>query len=191
VFQADAALPTGIRVTSFGCTGPITTNQCNGDAAATVSVGLGPISALPTPPNSPLTARGTVSIGNAALGVVNSDPSANGITINAGMGINAPNVRITTVPGTPPQSTLVGNDAALRDTTEAEMFSTFFGMTKEAYSALPTVQQLNCPCTETDVQNAYNAGARQLWLNGNLVMNSNATIGSETDPFVLVAEGAR
>lgn len=188
---ALVASPTSgtVRLVSYGCTRPITDDTCTGDAAATVSVTLGAISGLATPPAAPLTARGTVSIGNAALGVVNGDPTTNGITINAGMGINAANARITTVPGTPPKSTLVGNDASLRDTTEDQMFATFFGMSKDAYQNLPSVTKLTCPCTETTVRNAYDSGARQLWLEGNLAMNANLTIGSVDDPVLLVTNG--
>jgi Tfp pilus assembly protein PilX len=188
VFSASAT-PGTVRLTSYGCTAPITSDDCTGDAAATVSVTLGAISGLATPPAAPLTARGTVSIGNAALGVINGDPTTNGITINAGMGIDATNVRISTVPGTPPKSTLVGNDASLRETTEDQMFATFFGMSKDAYQSLPTVTKLTCPCTETTVRNAYDNGARQLWLEGNLVMNANLTIGSVTDPVLMVTNG--
>jgi hypothetical protein len=142
-----------------------------------------------TPPAAALTARGYVSIGNAALGVVNGDPSSNGITINAGMTIDADRARVTTVPGTPPHASLVGNDASLRNTTEAQMFSTFFGMTKESYQALPSIKRLTCPCTETHVKTAYDEGVRQFWLDGNLEMNANLTIGSESDPVLMIVDG--
>ena len=154
-----------------------------------MSVSLGPVSGLATPPAAPLTARGKVEIGNAALGVINGDPTTNGITINAGMGIDASNVRITTVPGTPPASTLVGNDASLRDTTEDQMFATFFGMSKEAYQNLPSVTKLDLPVHGNHDPNAYNAGARQIWLEGNLTMNANLTIGSVDEPVLLVTNG--
>lgn len=178
-----------LRLVSYGCTSPITSATCTGDAGATVSVSLGPVSGLATPPAAPLTARGKVEIGNAALGVINGDPTTNGVTINAGMGIDASNVRITTVPGTPPASTLVGNDASLRDTTEDQMFAMFFGMSKDAYQNLPSVTKLICPCTENTIQTAYNAGARQIWLEGNLTMNANLTIGSVAEPVLLVTNG--
>jgi PilX N-terminal len=178
-----------MRLVSYGCTSPINSATCAGDAGAMVSVSLGLVSGLSTPPAAALTARGKVEIGNAALGVINGDPTTNGITINAGMGIDATNVRITTVPGTPPSSTLVGNDASLRDTTEDQMFATFFGMSKEAYRELPSVTKLTCPCTENTIQTAYNAGARQIWLEGNLTMNANLTIGSVAEPVLLVTNG--
>ena len=187
-FVANAVAGT-VELVSYGCTAPITNATCSGDGAATVRVALGGVSGLATPPTAPLTARGRVSIGNAALGVVNGDPSTNGITINAGMDINAPNVRVTTVPGTPPQSTLLGNDPSLRDTTEDQMFATFFGMSKTSYKSLPAVRQYACPCTETTILQAYNEGVRQFWLEGDLTMNANVTIGSPTDPVLVVVNG--
>ena len=187
-FVANAVAGT-VQLISYGCTVPITDATCTGDGVATVRTALGGVSGLSTPPASPLTARGRVSIGNAALGVINGDPSSNGITINAGMDIDAPNARVTTVPGTPPQSTLVGNDASLRNTTEEQMFATFFGMSKASYKTLPSVKQITCPCTETTITNAYAEGVRQFWLEGNLSMNANITIGSDTDPVLVVATG--
>lgn len=180
-----------IDLVSYGCTTVINGTVCDGDAKAIVRTSMGQVSGLSTPPAAPLTARGNVSIGNAALGVINPDPNTNGVTINAGGTIDAANVRITTIPGTPPKSTLVGNDTSLRDKSEDGMFSTFFGMSKENYKALPTTYILPCTsCTETDVQTAYNAGYRQLWINNALNMNSSATIGSETDPLVMVVDNS-
>jgi Tfp pilus assembly protein PilX len=178
-----------VQLVSYGCTAPISDATCTGDGAATVRVAVGGVSGLATPPAAPLTARGRVSIGNAALGVINGDPSSNGITINAGMDIDASNVRVTSVPGTPPQSTLVGNDVTLRNTTEDQMFATFFGMSKTSYKTLPSVKRITCPCTESTLTTAYAQGARQFWLDGNLEMNANITIGSETDPVLVVVDG--
>ena len=189
VLQSSGTAGT-LRITSYGCTSAITGTICMGDGAATVSVALGGVSGLATPPAAPLTARGRVSVGNAALGVQNGDTTSNGITINAGMDIDAPNVRLTTVPGSPPMGSLVGNDATLRNTTEDQMFATFFGMTKDSYKTLPSVRRITCPCTETTVTAAYAEGVRQFWFDGNLDMNSNTTIGSATDPVLLVVDGA-
>lgn len=179
-----------VNLESYGCSATINSTSCSGDAAAKVSVTLGQASGLATPPGAPLTARGNVTVGNAALGVINPDPNTNGVTINAGGAINAPNARISTIPGTPPSSTLVGNDNSLRSLSEDGMFATYFGMSKDAYKSLPATKVLSCTsCTETDLLAAYNSGERQIWIAGNLNMNANATIGSGTDPFVLVVDG--
>jgi hypothetical protein len=180
-----------VDLVSYGCTSVINNATCTGDASATVRVSLGQASGLSTPPAAPLTARGNVSIGNAALVVTNPDPNTNGVTINAGGAIDASDARITTVPGTPPKSTLVGNDNSLRSLSEEGMFGTFFGMSKEAYKTLPATKILSCnACSETDIRDAYNSGARQMWVPGNLTMNANLTIGDATDPFVLIVDGS-
>lgn len=189
-FVANPATPGTVQVVSYGCTSRITSDTCEeGDAAATVRVTLAALSGLATPPAAPLTARGKVDIGNAALGVINGDPTSNGITINAGLGIDADNARVITVPGTPPRATMVGNDPTLRDTTEAQLFSTFFGISKDSYKNLPSVKRYTCPCTETTISTAYNQGVRQMWLDGNLAMNANLTIGSIDDPVMIIVDG--
>ena len=180
-----------VDLVSYGCTSVINSTTCTGDASAIVRSSLGQVSGLATPPASPLTARGNVSIGNAALGVSNPDPNTNGVTINAGGTIDAANARIATIPGTPPKSTLVGNDASLRTISEDGMFATFFGMSKAAYKSLPSTYVLPCTsCSQSDVLAAYAAGQRQIWVPGGLSINANSTIGSTTDPIVMVVDGA-
>lgn len=180
-----------VDMVSYGCTSAVTSATCVGDAAATVRVTVANVAALATAPGAPLTARGAVSIGNAALGVQNGDPTSAGVTINAGMGIDADRARITTSPGTPPSTTLVGNDASLRNSTESQMFQTFFGVPKETWRDTVADAKLTCPCTETDVAAVlappYNK--RKLWLQGDLVMNSNATLGSVPLPFIMIVDG--
>ncbi|MDH4060381.1 MAG: hypothetical protein OEU94_06170 [Aquincola sp.] len=178
-----------VDLISYGCTSAITNATCTGDAAATVRVTLANVAALATAPGAPLTARGSVSIGNAAMGVQNGDPSSAGITVNAGLGVDASNLRITSTPGTPPWTTVIGNDESLRNSTEDQMFQTFFGMPKATWRDSVADAVLTCPCTETTVRDAYNANKRKLWLQGNLSMNANMTLGSVDDPFVMVVDG--
>lgn len=179
-----------VRVSSYGCTSLITNTTCTGDAAAAVQVTLGQLSGLSTPPAAPLTARGSVSVGNAALGVTNGTPSTNGITINAGLGIDATNLRISTVPGTPPTATLVGNDSSLASTTEDQMFQSFFNMPKAQYKSLAD-KVIPGPANGGAITTAYAAPdeARRMWIEGDLSITSNTTIGSLTDPVVLVVNG--
>jgi Tfp pilus assembly protein PilX len=178
-----------VDLVSYGCTSPITSSVCSGDGAATVRVTMANVSALATAPGAPLTARGSVSIGNAALGVQNGDPSTAGVTVNAGMGIDASNLRITSTPGTPPLTTLVGNDDSLRNSSEEQMFQTFFGQPKDTWRDSVADVRITCPCTETTIENALANNYRKLWLDGNLVTNSNSTLGSVNDPFILIVNG--
>ncbi len=181
-----------VDLESYGCSSVINSAACGGDAAAKVSVSLGQASGLSTPPGAPLTARGNVTVGNAALGVINPDPNTNGVTINAGGSIDAPSARISTIPGTPPLSTLIGNDNSLSSLSKDGMFATYFGMSKDAYKSLPATKVLDCSssCSQTDLQTAYNSGARQIWVAGDMDMKANAIIGSSDEPFVLVVDGA-
>lgn len=179
-----------VDLVSYGCTSSITSTTCTGDAAASVRVTMANVPALATVPGAPLTARGAVSIGNAALGVQNGDPSTAGVTINAGMGIDATNARITTTPGTPPLTTLVGNDESLRNSTEDQMFQTFFGVPKATWRDSVADAVLTCPCTEATISAALAGNKRKLWLQGDLTMNANMTLGSVTDPFIMVVDGA-
>lgn len=187
-FQSNSRTGT-VDIISQGCTLPFGAAACTGgDASATVRATVGQVSGLSSPPAAPLTARGNVSIGNAALGVSNPDPNTNGVTINAGGTVDADSARITTVPGTPPKATLVGNDASLRDKTEDGLFASFFGMSKDAYKSLSYV--LPCTsCTHTDLLAAYNAGERQIWVPSTMSITSSPTIGTPTDPFVMVVDG--
>ena len=179
-----------VDLVSYGCTSSITSATCTGDAAASVRVTMANVPALATAPGAPLTARGSVNINNAALGVQNGDPSTAGVTINAGMGINGTAIRITTTPGTPPNTTLVGNDDSLRNSSEDQMFQTFFGVPKTTWRDSVADAILTCPCTETTIETALAGKKRKLWLQGNLTMNSNSTLGSVTDPFIMIVDGS-
>jgi Tfp pilus assembly protein PilX len=190
-----------VDLVSYGCTSVINSATCTGDAAATVRVTLASTSALATAPGAPLTARGEVNVGNAALGVQNGDPTSGGVTVNSGMGINATNLRITSTPGTPPTSTLIGNDASLRTTTEDQMFQTFFGVPKLTWrnsvadailgpAGTAGVTRVCSPCTETDISAALAIDARKIWVEGDLAMNANLTLGAYNDAFLMVVNGS-
>jgi Tfp pilus assembly protein PilX len=178
-----------VDVVSYGCTSAITSNACAGDATATVKATIASVPALASAPGAPLTVRGTVSVGGAALSVQNSDPSSGGVTVNSGMGISATNLHITTTPGTPPTSALAGNDDALRDASEDQMFQTFFGMPKAMWRESVADAVLSCPCTDTDVAVALAEKKRKLWLRGDLLIEANRTLGSVDEPFVMVVDG--
>lgn len=179
-----------VDLVSYGCTSSVTSATCGGDAAATVRVTMANVAALATAPGAPLTARGAVDVGNSALGVHNGDPSTAGVTVNAGMGINATGLRISTTPGTPPTTSLVGNDDSLRNTTEDQMFQTFFGVPKTTWRDSVADRVLTCPCTAADVSTALSGNYRKLWLQGDLSINSNISLGSVNDPFVMIVDGA-
>lgn len=178
-----------VDVVSHGCTTAITSTVCTGDAAAMVRVTMADVAALASAPGVPLVARGAVNVGPAALAVQNSDPSTAGVTVHAGMAIDAANLRITSMPGTPPTATLIANDATLRSASGEQMFQTFLGMRKATWRDSVADAVLMCPCTQHDVAAALAAHKRKLWLQGDLSMNAPLALGSVDDPFVMIVDG--
>jgi Tfp pilus assembly protein PilX len=176
-------------VVSYGCTSAITSSTCAGDAAATVRATIASVPAVATAPGAPLTVRGMVNVGDAAMSVQNSDPSSGGVTVNAGMAIAAINLRITATPGTPPTSTLVGNDDMLRNVSEERMFQAIFGVPHAMWRDSVADAILNCPCTDSDVSIALAGKKRKLWLSGDLRLETNRTFGSVDEPFVMIVDG--
>jgi PilX N-terminal len=188
-----------IRATVYGCTsqaGPCHPNGTGSpDGTATVTALLGVIPALGTSPAAAITAKDQVSIGNAALGVVNPDPETNGITINAGSTIDAPKARITTIPGSPPSSSLLPNDNSLASITPDQMFQTFFGMSKQEYQqvAITVTCPSGGPCNDALTSAIADAplSSRIFWVEapGGMQLNGNLSFGDATNPLVVVVNG--
>ena len=181
--------PSLVKITSTGCASwPC--SQTEGTATTTQIIKFVP--SLLTPPAAPLTAKGNVDFGSNAITVTNTDTSTNGITINAGGTVNGfiNSGTITTVPGTPPQGSLVGNDTSLSTLTDDQMFRTFFGRSKETFRNSPSTTRVNCPSNCTDALSALvNSGVTTIWIKNDMNLQSNATFGSEDSPLVIVVDG--
>jgi hypothetical protein len=129
--------------------------------------------------------------------VVNTDPTTNGITINAGGNVNEDKARIVTLPGSPPTSSIIENDTSLSSLSDDAMFQTYMGMTKEEYRNLAT--QVACPssgsCTSTLLE-AIAGGAQTIWIpspepsnpTAAVDLQGNVTLGTPELPVVLVFE---
>lgn len=195
-FQQVSGQPTMVQVISTGCTSPdqpcIPGSSSTADSTATVRQIFKIQAGLATPPAAPLTAKGNVSFGSNAITVTNSDPGTNGITINAGGTITGANdSTVKTLPGTPNGASLVGSDPSLSSLNDDQMFQTFFGQSKTDFqNASSTTQFSNCGANCTNAfESLVNSGANQIWVNGDLNINSNATIGSPTKPVIIVVNG--
>ena len=186
-----------VRVTVHGCTSPDGNCAPGGagtpDGYAKVTALLGALPALSTAPAATITAKTTVSWAGsgAALGVVNSDPSTNGITINAGGAITPGSARITTIPGSPPLSSIIQNDPSLANITTDSMFVTFFGMTKADFKALALNVTCpgNCGATLTTAIASLGTTSRMIWVEGNMDVQGNVALGDTTSPVMLVVNG--
>jgi Tfp pilus assembly protein PilX len=197
--ESGAALADGVaRLLVQGCTSlagnchPAATGTPDGTAAVRVLLGVLP--ALGTAPAATITAKTDVTWGGsgAAVGVVNTDSSTNGITINAGGTVDEEKARITTIPGSPPSSSIIENDTSLSSISSDQMFQTFFGMTKAQFISLAT--SVTCPnnCSSTLEAAVNNTPAGEtpiIYVTNDLDVNGNVSIGSTTNPVILVVNG--
>ncbi|MEK9720554.1 MAG: pilus assembly PilX N-terminal domain-containing protein [Quisquiliibacterium sp.] len=185
-----------VRITSLGCNDsqvpcvPGTAGRADASVEVTQVIKL--LNGLATVPAAALTAKGNVDFGSNAITATNRDPGTNGITINAGGAITGfiGESTIQTLPGTPPAGSLVGGDTSLSSLNDDQMFISFFGSTKEAFKSSSATTVINCSgvCNE-QVLAAIGAGARQIWIEGDTELNSNATFGSPTNPVMLSVNG--
>jgi hypothetical protein len=155
---------------------------------------------LPNLPAAALTARGTVN-GAATLGLkaYNTAPETAGIAIRARGSVDTTGLLLVTAPGTPNAAALLQNDAHLPARPEVgatnpdRLFPSIFNMWPESYRRQPAAVPLACgdaACTTSAVRAAaaLNPG-RVLWLSAGLTLNSTDSIGSATEPVVLVVNG--
>jgi hypothetical protein len=189
--------PGVVRVTVDGCTS--SEGLCNPAAGGTpdgyakVTALLGVLPALSTIPASTITAKSNVNWQGAGsgVGVVNTDPTTNGITINAGGSILPGNARITTIPGSPPLSSVIENDQSLATIGAESMFVTFFGMTKADFKALAL--NVTCPTNCTNTLDAavasFGSSTPIIWVEGPMNIQSGTPIGSTANPVLLVING--
>lgn len=188
-----------LQLTAYGCTdtgGAAKDGRCvpggtgTSDAYARVTTLIGLLPALSTPPAAAITAKTTVSWSGtgAALGVINRDQATNGITINAGGEVNEDKARVITLPGSPPSSSIIENDTSLSSLSDDAMFQTFMGMTKAEYRDRAT--QITCSgnCSAT-LEAAVTGGARTIWVNGDMDIQGNVTLGTDEFPVILVVDG--
>ena len=165
-----------------------------GDSAATVSVVVALSSALATPPSAALTVRGDMTV-NSTIQLRNRDRATNGITANVGgVATIAPIAELITLPGTPVEASILdqGNDASLSGLAPAQMFASLFRMATENFKYQPAVVRLDgCAVACSDkLSNALQAHpGRMIWVDGDMTVESNVSLGSALEPVVIVATG--
>ena len=195
--------PGAVRIQVEGCSGSNyvacglrTTAAAQSLSQTVADVDAALISALKNPPASPLTLKGSLTVGTNGLGLHNSDPRSAGILVVSGQAavttLSPYSDRLDSLPGTPALTAIVENDATLSGSTAARMFSMYFGLSADQYRNQPAMRLVSCPngsdCGATLVA-AYNRGVRMAWINGPLVLNTNITLGSDSSPMVIVAAG--
>jgi len=195
-FENMANDATLVRVRATGCTNSqapcVPGAGTTADGTATVWQVMKILSGLATLPAAALTAKGDVDFGANAISVTNTDPGTNGITINAGGNINGfiNSTTVVSLPGTPPGASLVGSDTSLSSMSDDQMFKSFFGMTKQQFQDAPSTTTVNCGGVCNDpMLDAISGGARVLWVEGDMTLNSDAVYGSPQRPVIIVVNG--
>jgi hypothetical protein len=162
------------------------------DAVSHLQVTLGLVGGLATWPVAPLTSRGAVQAGAAALGLHNPDASAGGITLHAGGNLLAPQARIDSAPGASAAASIIEGDAQLQAMSTDRLFAAFFGIDKTWWRQQPGVARIDCQgdCTALLPQTiGASATPRMVWIDGNLPLRGPVTIGTPLNPVIVVASG--
>ncbi|WP_124453655.1 PilX N-terminal domain-containing pilus assembly protein [Paucibacter sp. KBW04] len=206
---ATVPRPGIIRLISEGCSSSGSAECIESDNFAVqasvgvslVTVDLALLSALKNPPATPLTLTGAMSLGASGIGLHNAAPRSNGLLLSSALGSSQTSgldeTRLESLPGTPGRQALIFDDPSLKnpDGTAKDgeaLFRMFFGMSRASYREQAALRRIGCPagdCGPT-LQQAYDAGARMAWIDGPLTINSNVTLGADTSPMLIVADGA-
>lgn len=191
-----------LTVAAYGCTdssidscaGVVSLSQkANAKAFQTASIAL--IGAVPSTPASPLTVKGTLTTaGSGDLGLHNTDPASAGLLVVSGGAAPALHeTRMDSVPGTPPALARVFKDADLAAVTMTpeKFFQRYMGMVPDRYKNHPSLRVVTCTAGDcgADLQSAYDAGKRILWVEGAMAINSNVVIGAVNDPPLIIVNG--
>ena len=188
--QGCSALGGGNRL----CTEPLWRGAVppNVDAFFKAGVWLGLVKALPYVPSAALTAGTSItSDALATLRVVNPDPST-GITLHSGAANSTPLTQLAGPAGTVGDGRLESDPALNTTVASGRLFQSLFGMEATNYSRQPGVVYVDCAagCTSNNLTDALaQFPGRVIWVNGNLNLNTAATLGSAAQPMMLVSTG--
>ncbi|MFY7863849.1 pilus assembly PilX family protein [Roseateles sp.] len=189
-----------VRIIATACTSS-TLSDCEGveiarDAVvgqSVVAVDAALVSALKVPPAMPLTVKGQVILDANGIGLHNSEAkNSYGLLLQTGDG-DIPNLqesRLDSIPGTPVHQALLLSDPLLQSADAARLFGMFFGMSAAQYSQQPAMRRIRCAgdCGP-QLAAAYAKGARMLWVQGPMSINTTTVLGTTSSPIVVVVDG--
>jgi PilX N-terminal len=195
-FVVDPALarPGMLRVESRGCNSIGT--QCDpgqpvaADAEATVSTLVALSPALASPPLAAMTVRANLNLGGGAARVASGDGTGMALAVGGSVS-NDSSALISGAPGSPTEAAQVSGDGALGALSAQRLFVSVFGVDAATYKHQPAVLHVNCSsgCTETLAQAAGSNPGRPIWIDGDLVLTGDVSLGSDSHPQVLVVKG--
>lgn len=190
------------RVSAQGCTDS-SVDSCadnRSDARSLQTLGasvqwasIALISAVPTPPSSPLTVKGVLTTaGTGGLGLHNTDPgSAGTLVVSGGSAPALVDSRMDSVPGTPTSQARSFDNPDLQAMSNRRFFQLHMGMTSSRYRNHPSLREVSCGAGDCGpaLLAAYNAGSRVLWVQGPMNISSNVVLGTLSNPVLVVVDG--
>lgn len=189
-----------IRLYVFGCSGSVVSNCIAVNdaisnqqlARSSLMVDVGLVGAVRTPPGAPLVVKGNLDMSGAGLGLHNTDALSGGLLFAIGGAVLSPidDSRMESLPGTAPAQARVAGDAQLAAASADDVFRMFMGATGARYQQHPALRRVSCngDCAG-ELEAAYRAGQRMIWVPGPLQIASNRTIGTAADPLLVIADG--
>ncbi|MDR7299371.1 Tfp pilus assembly protein PilX [Pelomonas aquatica] len=186
-----------VQINAYGCTNSVV-DTCGGAAENSKNYQglslqhalLALVSAVRSPPAAPLVVKGDVISTGVGLGLHNTDPRSAGLLVTAGGKLNGlVESRLESVPGTLPSLAQIAEDRTLSDP-NADIFRMFLGAAQERYKQHPSLREVTCraDCGPA-LEQAYKAGKRIIWIQGPLEVSSTVSLGTATDPVVIIATG--
>jgi hypothetical protein len=175
-----------------GCSSPAA--GCGGsseaDASARVEQLLHPLGHSLRPPAAALVSSGEVMLGPGST-LINTDAASGALTLQArGNATLDAAAQLVSAPGRLPQSSTVLQDSRVPADAERGL-PLAFGLSLQRLRQMPAWQRIDCSggCTGSEVQAALDQGQRALWLEGPLLLGTDAQWGSAEQPLLLVVRG--
>ncbi len=204
LFNDDTVRGGAMQFVSRGCANPGTgDNACfaqtddqpavDGTTSVIVTVGL--VRALPVAPRATLTAGTTITANAPAeLQVSNSD-FASGITVHAGVSVNASvDSRFVPPSGTGGDGR-INSDATLQNLSLQGVepwFRAQFTLDRATYQRQPATVRLDCTagCNSAAIATALLLNPRNpIWADGDVNLDAAGALGSAADPMMLIVNG--
>ena len=158
------------------------------DASAQLQVALARLPALAGEPLAALSVQGSLELG-AHPWVLQHE---GGATLHAGGDVLASRLVLQGPSGTPPAATARTGDTVLGGLSPDVLFAGLFRLNKQAWPQQPTVRRIDChQACDSRLAEALGPGPDRplVWLDGGLHLNRPATLGTPTQPVLLIADG--
>jgi hypothetical protein len=98
---------------------------------------------------------------------------------------------LSTVAGSHGTATIVDNDASLAALSAERMFVSMLGLSPAAFKRQPSTVHFDCGggCAAALAAKVADHPGRPIWIEGDLVIDADTTIGTPTDPVLIVVGG--